>query len=546
MTHKVSESNLSIPEIDYIQDNLSTAVIKKSGSKFCIFSKKGKKLGCYSSKDKAVKRLQQIEFFKKTKGELSINENLSMNDFKDPDLNIEVNDLKILESNEVDSDKLSKAGIKRNKDLLYVRFKLCHEGANKNKDFFTREELEDNYDTALFKPINWEHNKHRIIGCIYDVKFVDPNSDGTSSATSSKPYILCDAAIYKYQFPVQAQIMKERFDSGDLKFSMETWYEAAECSSCGQKFDKSQDYCEHLNNRVSASSTTSRILRGLTFGAAGVVKNPADVDAVGLSVAKQELSDEMIGFIVSDIRTFDDMSAILNGFVSKLNDSEVADSDKIQSKLKDMVSKFISIADTNKSNGGLIVSTNEKTYTEEQVRAKVDAAIEDFRKEQEDAGKLSEAGEALAAKDEEISTLKEELDSVKEEFESYKEQILVKETVASRLKEVEDLNLKLSKEKLSEVKAQLADMSDKTFELFKSSLVEVAKAAEVAAEENDQDEEDETEDNGTEDNEDENSKASLSNKSYNLPNLMNEGSIDTVNKVSKILASYSNVSNDQK
>lgn len=49
--------------------NLSTAVIRKQGSQWCIFSKSGKKLGCYPSKKQAQKRLREIEFFKSKSGD---------------------------------------------------------------------------------------------------------------------------------------------------------------------------------------------------------------------------------------------------------------------------------------------------------------------------------------------------------------------------------------------------------------------------------------------------------------------------------------------
>lgn len=51
---------------------LSKAVIRKDGTKskpFCIYSEKGKKLGCYSTRKQAEDRLAQIEMFKHMKGE---------------------------------------------------------------------------------------------------------------------------------------------------------------------------------------------------------------------------------------------------------------------------------------------------------------------------------------------------------------------------------------------------------------------------------------------------------------------------------------------
>jgi len=40
------------------------AVVRKVGTQYCVFSKSGKKLGCYPTKKKAQDRLRQIEFFK--------------------------------------------------------------------------------------------------------------------------------------------------------------------------------------------------------------------------------------------------------------------------------------------------------------------------------------------------------------------------------------------------------------------------------------------------------------------------------------------------
>jgi len=43
------------------------AIIRKTPNKneWCVKSRKGKNLGCYESKKKAKKRLQQVEYFKR-------------------------------------------------------------------------------------------------------------------------------------------------------------------------------------------------------------------------------------------------------------------------------------------------------------------------------------------------------------------------------------------------------------------------------------------------------------------------------------------------
>jgi hypothetical protein len=48
-------------------------MIKKQGSQYCVFSKDGSKnLGCFPSREQAVKRLQQIEYFKHAKSKREV------------------------------------------------------------------------------------------------------------------------------------------------------------------------------------------------------------------------------------------------------------------------------------------------------------------------------------------------------------------------------------------------------------------------------------------------------------------------------------------
>jgi len=58
----------AIEELD--KENQSKAIVRKDGPSdkpYCIYSKDGKNLGCYSSKDSAEKRLKEIEMFKHMK-----------------------------------------------------------------------------------------------------------------------------------------------------------------------------------------------------------------------------------------------------------------------------------------------------------------------------------------------------------------------------------------------------------------------------------------------------------------------------------------------
>lgn len=204
-------------------------------------------------------------------------------------------DIEILQEDDINKVAFASAKEIKDKqpDLLYVRFKLVHEGVNNNKDAFKKEDLKTAESTPIHKGINWEHGEP-VIGVIYASKFVDPSEDGKQSKGKTEgSYIVCEAAIWKIRYPDLAKKIIKRHAEGSLRFSMEVYYSGVECSSCGAYFSahdfKDGEYCEHLNNRfnVSASDNTiGRYLRGIIFGAAGVVEDPADVQAESLAIAK--------------------------------------------------------------------------------------------------------------------------------------------------------------------------------------------------------------------------------------------------------------------
>lgn len=76
-------NNTSVVTTSDMSDNLETEFnfdyIEKINSEWCVFSKSGKKLGCYKTKNGAVKRLRQIEYFKNN-DEANKEMNETMND----------------------------------------------------------------------------------------------------------------------------------------------------------------------------------------------------------------------------------------------------------------------------------------------------------------------------------------------------------------------------------------------------------------------------------------------------------------------------------
>lgn len=178
----------------------------------------------------------------------------------------------------------------RQRDLMYVRFELCHANVNRNKDQFFSEELSSGFKTAIAKPINWEHT-NEVIGHIYESEYIPFTPETASEVVDTNTdKIVCNGVIYKYKFPARAREIEKRYEDGNLFFSMETYFQRAKCSTCGELFPADGPYCEHLTSRRANGSTTARGLMGLTFAGAGCVGTPAD-DARGLAIAKHDIID---------------------------------------------------------------------------------------------------------------------------------------------------------------------------------------------------------------------------------------------------------------
>ena len=179
------------------------------------------------------------------------------------------------------TQNMAQAGIpSKDKDLMFVSFKLAHAGVNANKDEFLAEELLIAEKTPEHKLVNWQHNEPNI-GCVVKSKNI--------KATDSEPaHIHVVSAISKMKYPAFAEELLERFEEKRLFASMETWFEKARCSVCGNEYASPHDYCDHLNARYETASC-SRQLVGLTFaGAAVAVDAPADHGATITDINNNE------------------------------------------------------------------------------------------------------------------------------------------------------------------------------------------------------------------------------------------------------------------
>lgn len=329
----------------------------------------------------------------------------------------------------------------KQKDLMYVSFKLVHVGGNKNKDFFTEEELSQAQFTPILKPLNWQHGEPNI-GTIYLSKLI-------AATDNESAYIKCAAAIYKYKYLDYAQEIMNRYNNDNLLFSMEVWFTEFECSICNAMY-KYNDYetCKHLQERFNGDNKAFRILHNLTFAGAGVVEKPADELADSISVAN----------ITQPI------------FKESNNDDNHQIDDNVRKEVSDMA----------------------KTYTDEEIHSMISEKLNPIEINLEKASndlktavserdaavaKITELESNIEEKNVKIEETVAEMDNLRKEFEVFKKEAADEKNLASRLAELTSLDINLPEDE-DEAKAfvdRIKIIDDDAFDLIKKTLTFKAK-----------------------------------------------------------------------
>jgi len=340
----------------------------------------------------------------------------------------------ISKDGEIDVTKLAEAGIEVvDRDILPVSFKLVHANTNKNKDKFLPEELEASKSTPVLKPIDWMHTP-RIIGVMASSNYVVPTQAEGDDTPVEDPYLHVAGAIYQYKFPEYAAEMIERESKDELFFSMEVWFNEAECSECQAVATASSDYCEHLKARFTPGSSAARILRGLTFGGAGVVEHPADEDAVSTSLGGE--TNE------SNAKEDINMPSNTNEVVFK-DEAELAA--YVQAKLDEQK------------------EASESSEAMKQLQDDLSTAND----------KITELEGTIEEKDKEISKLNDEKADVQKEFDDFKSELDKDKQLEARIEELTEAGVSFPEDKEAKEKvfASIREMDEDSYVPYKDVIL---------------------------------------------------------------------------
>lgn len=135
------------------------------------------------------------------------------------------------------------------------------EEPNRNNAFWSTADLQFGEFTVKNGPLNWLHEARHVIGSITDGRLVLPaeaSAAGVRSGAALVPHIRATAAVWKWIYQEEAEVIEFAAEVGKLYYSMECISKSIKCAGdngCGESFDYLKamhgQACEHIVNRSS-------------------------------------------------------------------------------------------------------------------------------------------------------------------------------------------------------------------------------------------------------------------------------------------------------
>lgn len=185
-----------------------------------------------------------------------------------------------------------------NAGFTYLRGRLVEaDNPNGNGALWSTEDLQLGEATVAGGPLNWLHDDMKIVGCLTDGQLV---SGREAAAQGIGNHIVSTAAVWRFLFPREADVIEKAALGGELYYSMECISREVACvdspgrPGCGESFSYG-DYdagrcCSHLREKSSIRQFKDPIFLG-----AAVIVPPvrpgwanANVDVVRQAAALAE------------------------------------------------------------------------------------------------------------------------------------------------------------------------------------------------------------------------------------------------------------------
>ena len=287
---------------------------------------------------------------------------------------------------------------------------------------------------------------------------------------------------------------------------METWFKTAQCSECEEHFEDVSTYCAHLNGRFTQGQSVTRWLRGITFGGAGIVERPADIDATSISVAetnktRKQLFAEIlkqgshdlfsgdIDFIVSligtNLKNFED---VLEAWIESLEDNELVDMSVVNTRVKEIINNILTddSSSANLSKGGQLTvaytfESKEDLVNSKEVQEafedKIEKRVTEELSKQDKEGKISEMTDKLkdqeakvVAFEDKVKNLETKMKEDNEKVKKEKQERELSELADTRFNELTEAGVVYSEDRIESTKERLKVMSDEDYAEYKEDV----------------------------------------------------------------------------
>ena len=172
-------------------------------------------------------------------------------------------------------------------DKYYFYTEGVHEGFNSNNFYFFRDELTENYKSASYQPIDWEHMQEQIIGFSLESELLAPPNEPLALAFSGllhrlTPYMQKEERVGD-NLITRDDLIRQRYFEDKLAVSMECFFDRMRCTECGYETADWLDFEFHLYMSHSAEIDAGKQIGmggvGIDFVGWGIVEYPADNEA---------------------------------------------------------------------------------------------------------------------------------------------------------------------------------------------------------------------------------------------------------------------------
>jgi len=172
-------------------------------------------------------------------------------------------------------------------DRYYFYVEGVHEGMNGNGDYFFKDELTENYKTAGYQLIDWEHQRDQVIGFSLDSELITRPEEPLALAFTGvinrlSPHMQVEERQGDMVIS-RDELIRQRYFEGKLAVSMECFFDSCRCVECGYETDDPLDFEFHKmmthKSMMDSGQKVPRGLVGVDYVGWGVVGMPADGEA---------------------------------------------------------------------------------------------------------------------------------------------------------------------------------------------------------------------------------------------------------------------------